>query len=104
MHHTPHTAELEKLIKKVAEGIELFESFYDKVQTATNPTIKEKNEMELKKEIKKLQRHRDVIKGYIGGNEIKDKKVLLENRKMIEGVRTGLLQFVARQGRRLSCL
>lgn len=49
--------------------------------------MKEKYEQELKKEIKKLQRFRDQIKTWLGSNEIKDKRQLLENRKLIEHVR-----------------
>ncbi|CDS14244.1 hypothetical protein LRAMOSA06414 [Lichtheimia ramosa] len=45
---------------------------------------KEKYEQDLKKEIKKLQRLRDQIKTWLSSNEIKDKRALLENRKLIE--------------------
>lgn len=45
---------------------------------------KEKHEGDLKKEIKKLQRHRDQIKNWIQLNEIKDKRQLLDARKRIE--------------------
>ena len=38
----------------------------------------------LKKEIKKLQRSRDKIKGWASQNDIKDKKPLLDQRKLIE--------------------
>jgi CCR4-NOT transcription complex subunit 3 len=41
----------------------------------------------LKKEIKKLQRSRDKIKGWASQNDIKDKKPLLDQRKLIETVR-----------------
>lgn len=56
------------------------------VQNATNLNQKEKYETELKKEIKKLQRLREQIKGWQSSNEIKDKKPLLEARKHIEQV------------------
>ena len=39
---------------------------------------------ELKKEIKKLQRLRETIRGWISGNEIKDKELLVEKRQQIE--------------------
>ncbi|TPX45571.1 hypothetical protein SeMB42_g00657 [Synchytrium endobioticum] len=76
--------EIEKTLKKVAEGIEIFESIYEKILTATNAAQKEKFEGDLKKEIKKLQRYRDTIKGWLSSNEIKDKRALLDNRKLIE--------------------
>lgn len=38
----------------------------------------------MKKEIKKLQRLRDQIKTFIASNDVKDKRALMENRKMIE--------------------
>ncbi|KAF5095988.1 hypothetical protein D0Z00_002943 [Geotrichum galactomycetum] len=51
---------------------------------ATNQSQKEKLESDLKREIKKLQRFRDQIKSWMSGNEIKDKKQLMEQRKLIE--------------------
>lgn len=65
----------------------MFESIFEKIQQAANATQKEKLEGDLKKEIKKLQRYRDQIKSWISSSEIKDKKALLENRKLIEQVR-----------------
>ena len=73
-------------MKKVAEGVELFESIYEKMQASTNQTQKEKQEMDLKTQIKKLQRLRDQIKAWVASNDIKDKTVLLENRRLIETV------------------
>lgn len=43
-------------------------------------------EAELKTQIKKLQRLRDQIKTWLASNDIKDKKALTENRKLIETV------------------
>lgn len=76
--------EIDRTLKKVAEGVELFESIYDKMQASTNQTQKEKLETDLKTQIKKLQRLRDQIKTWVASNEIKDKSVLLDNRKLIE--------------------
>ncbi|KAJ1963676.1 general negative regulator of transcription subunit 5 [Dipsacomyces acuminosporus] len=77
-------AEIERVFKKVAEGIEDFEECYDKVLNASNASQKEKYETDLKKEIKKLQRLRDQIKTWIQSNDIKDKQDLLHHRKLIE--------------------
>ncbi|KAJ3087210.1 general negative regulator of transcription subunit 5, partial [Quaeritorhiza haematococci] len=77
-------SEIERVLKKVAEGVEIFEGIFDKIQQASNAAQKEKFEGDLKKEIKKLQRYRDQIKTWLSSNEIKDKRVLLENRKLIE--------------------
>ncbi|KAG6333889.1 hypothetical protein ID866_5202 [Astraeus odoratus] len=82
--------EIDRTIKKVAEGVELFESIYDKMQCSTNQTQKEKLETDLKTQIKKLQRLRDQIKTWVASNDIKDKSILLENRKLIETVRIAL--------------
>ncbi|KAF2427215.1 hypothetical protein EJ08DRAFT_651499 [Tothia fuscella] len=76
--------EIDKCFKKVAEGVQAFESIYDKIQTTTNASQKEKLEDSLKKEIKKLQRDRDRIKGWAASNDIKDKNALIEHRKLIE--------------------
>jgi CCR4-NOT transcription complex subunit 3 len=80
----------------VAEGVELFEAIYDKMQASTNQTQKEKQELDLKTQIKKLQRLRDQIKTWVANNDIKDKSQLLENRRLIETV--GLLQCTLRGG------
>lgn len=76
--------EIERCLKKVSEGVETFNDIWEKVHNATNSNQKEKYEADLKKEIKKLQRLRDQIKTWVASNEIKDKRVLLENRKLIE--------------------
>ena len=85
--------EMEKTFKKVSEGIEAFNSIYEKLQQSNNASQKEKLEDLLKREIKKLQRLRDQIKTWATGNEIKDKKPLIDNRKAIENV--GSLQWDA---------
>ncbi|OAL45603.1 CCR4-NOT transcription complex [Pyrenochaeta sp. DS3sAY3a] len=76
--------EIDKCFKKVSEGVATFESIYDKIMGTGNPSQKEKYEDQLKKEIKKLQRSRDQIKTWAAMSEIKDKKPLLDNRKLIE--------------------
>lgn len=58
------------------------------MQASTNQTQKEKLETDLKTQIKKLQRLRDQIKTWVASNDIKDKSLLLENRRLIETVRT----------------
>jgi hypothetical protein len=78
--------EVDRCFKKVAEGIQEFESIFEKIHQATNQSQKEKQEADLKREIKKLQRQRDQIKTWAASNEIKDKKPLLEQRKLIETV------------------
>ncbi|PPQ79494.1 hypothetical protein CVT25_003376 [Psilocybe cyanescens] len=76
--------EIDRTLKKVGEGVELFENIYDKMQGSTNQTQKEKSELDLKTQIKKLQRLRDQIKTWVASNDIKDKSALLDNRKLIE--------------------
>lgn len=77
-------AEIDRVMKKVDEGVELFDEIWEKVYSAEQQNQKEKYEMDLKKEIKKLQRLRDQIKTWIGGTEVKDKEPLVEARKLIE--------------------
>jgi hypothetical protein len=83
--------EIDKTFKKVAEGIAVFESIYEKIKSTSNPTQRDKLEENLKKEIKKLQRFRDQIKSWAAGNEVKDKAPLLEQRRAIETVHTPTL-------------
>ncbi|GAB2227800.1 hypothetical protein Droror1_Dr00009627 [Drosera rotundifolia] len=84
-------AEIDRVLKKVDEGLEIFDALLAKVYETDNPNQKEKYEGEAKKEIKKLQRYRDQIKTWMQSSEIKDKKIsasyendLLEHRKAIE--------------------
>uniref|UniRef100_A0A672I613 CCR4-NOT transcription complex subunit 3-like n=1 Tax=Salarias fasciatus TaxID=181472 RepID=A0A672I613_SALFA len=77
-------SEIDRCLKKVAEGVEQFEDIWQKLHNAANANQKEKYEADLKKEIKKLQRLRDQIKTWVASNEIKDKRQLIENRKLIE--------------------
>lgn len=84
--HPLAIAEIDRTLKKVAEGVEVFESIYEKMQTSTNQTQKEKLETDLKTQIKKLQRLRDQIKTWVASNDIKDKSLLLDNRRLIETV------------------
>ncbi|CAH3181966.1 unnamed protein product [Porites evermanni] len=76
--------EIDRCLKKVTEGVETFEDIWQKVHNATNANQKEKYEADLKKEIKKLQRLRDQIKTWMASNDIKDKRTLQDNRKLIE--------------------
>lgn len=96
--------EIDRCLKKVSEGVEQFEDIWQKIcsgkyvtnqscvqgplmiklHNAANANQKEKYEADLKKEIKKLQRLRDQIKTWVASNEIKDKRQLIENRKLIE--------------------
>jgi len=71
-------------MKKVDEGVEIFDETWEKVYSAEQQNQKEKYEEGLKKEIKKLQRLRDQIKTWIGSSDVKDKEPLLEARRLIE--------------------
>lgn len=76
--------EMERVFKRVAEGCSVFDTIYNKLQNSTNQTQKEKLEHDLKREIKKLQKLRDQIKTWIASNDVRDKKQLLEHRRLIE--------------------
>ncbi|KAH7429527.1 hypothetical protein KP509_09G054000 [Ceratopteris richardii] len=76
--------EIDKVLKKVQEGVDVFDSIWNKVYDTENANQKEKFEADLKKEIKKLQRYRDQIKTWLQSSEIKDKKALMDSRKLIE--------------------
>merc|ERR1711988_424889 len=76
--------EIDRVLKKVTEGVEEFESILEKATNATSPNHKEKYEADLKKEIKKLQRSRDALKTWLASNEVKAKGPLTEARKLIE--------------------
>ena len=80
------SAEIDRTLKKVTEGLEVFHETLDKLNSATTQNQKEKYEVDLKKEIKKLQRLRDTIKGWQSSSEIKDKQPINDARKAIETV------------------
>lgn len=77
-------SEIDRTLKKVSEGVDVFNEIWDKVYAATNQAQKEKHEADLKKEIKKLQRFRDQIKTWISNSDVKDKRPLVDTRKLIE--------------------
>jgi CCR4-NOT transcription complex subunit 3 len=74
--------------KRIHEGVGAFQGVHDKLVQSQNASQKEKLEDALKKEIKKLQRSRDKVKAWIGSNEVKDKRHLLDMRRLIETVRS----------------
>jgi len=76
--------EIDRVMKKIDEGVELFDEIWEKVYSAEQQNQKEKYEMDLKKEIKKLQRLRDQVKSWIGSSDVKDKEPLVDARKLIE--------------------
>mmetsp|Transcript_10710 Transcript_10710/g.37183 ORF Transcript_10710/g.37183 Transcript_10710/m.37183 type:complete len:738 (-) Transcript_10710:1025-3238(-) len=76
--------EIERTLKKVQEGVEVFDGIWNKLHDTENANQKDKYETDLKKEIKKLQRYRDQIKTWAASSEVKDKKPLLDARKVIE--------------------
>lgn len=76
--------EMDKVFKKILEGLEIFDTLYERHQNASNSSQKDKLENDLKKEIKKLQRFREQVKNWQAANEIKDKNQLLEHRRLVE--------------------
>lgn len=52
-------AEIDRTLKKVEEGVAEFDSLQSKVEECEGQALKAKMEDELKKELKKLQKHRD---------------------------------------------
>lgn len=81
-------AEIDRTLKAVAAGVEVFDNTFEKLGMATNTTQKDKLETDLKTQIKKLQRMRDQIKAWLGNSDIKDKTALTDARKLIESVST----------------
>ncbi|KAI0990469.1 hypothetical protein GJ496_005476 [Pomphorhynchus laevis] len=78
--------EIDRVLKRVSDGVDTFEDIWEKVQNSSSQNQKEKHEQELKKEIKKLQRLRDQIKTWLTSNDIKDKSALIEARRKIENL------------------
>uniref|UniRef100_A0A0K0FZL2 CCR4-NOT transcription complex subunit 3 (inferred by orthology to a human protein) n=1 Tax=Strongyloides venezuelensis TaxID=75913 RepID=A0A0K0FZL2_STRVS len=76
--------EIERTIKKIDDGMEEFDNIMEKMRDAISDNQREKLQDDLKKEIKKLQRLRDQVKGWVNCSEIKDKDNLLRYRRLVE--------------------
>ncbi|SCU77826.1 LAME_0A02366g1_1 [Lachancea meyersii CBS 8951] len=85
MSHRKLQQEVDRVFKKISEGLEIFDTYYERHENCTNnPPQKDKLESDLKREVKKLQRLREQIKAWQSSPEIKDKDSLLENRRSVE--------------------
>jgi CCR4-NOT transcription complex subunit 3 len=77
-------AEVDRTLKRIEEGLEVFDGLHGKLEAADAPAHKARLEDELKRELKKLQKFRDSVKTWAAGNEIKTKGPLLEARHKVE--------------------
>lgn len=84
MAHRKLQQEVDKVFKKISEGLESFEIYYERHELSNNQTQRDKLENDMKKEIKKLQRLREQIKVWQSTNDVKDKDKLLKFRKLVE--------------------
>ncbi|CAL9736614.1 general negative regulator of transcription subunit 5 [Monosporozyma servazzii] len=82
--------DIDKVLKKVKDGVQEFDSIYEifeSIDSSENQSYKEKLEADLKREVKKLQKHREQIKLWVSKEDIKDKDQLtnlMSSRKTIE--------------------
>lgn len=85
MAHRKLQQEIDRVFKKINEGLEIFDTFYERHENCTNnPSQKDKLEADLKREVKKLQRLREQIKSWQTSAEVKDKDSLLDYRRSVE--------------------
>ncbi|CCD22427.1 CCR4-NOT core subunit NOT3 NDAI_0A02690 [Naumovozyma dairenensis CBS 421] len=85
MAHRKLQQEVDRVFKKINEGLEVFNTYYERHEACTNnPSQKDKLESDLKREVKKLQRLRDQVKSWQSSPEIKDKDSLLDFRRSVE--------------------
>lgn len=68
------------------QGIETLDMLEQKLQNAPSQSQKERFEIEMKKEIKKLQRVREYFRTNLNNSDIKDKTRLIEAKRRIESV------------------
>jgi CCR4-NOT transcription complex subunit 3 len=66
------------------EGIETFEHILIKLENSVTANQREKNEVDLKKELKKLQRHRDQLKAWYNNPDVKCKEFITQLINKIE--------------------
>lgn len=81
---TDIAAEIDRTLKRVDEGLEVFDDLYEQQKGCEGQALKLKYEEDLKKEIKKLQKLREQVKAWASGSEIKNKQPLLDARHKIE--------------------
>ena len=85
MAHRKLQQEIDRVFKKINEGLEVFDTYYERHEACNNnPAQKEKLEADLKREVKKLQRLREQIKSWQSSSDIKDKESLLDYRRSVE--------------------
>ena len=85
MAHRKLQQEVDKVFKKINEGLETFDTYYERHDACTNnPPQKDKLENDLKREVKKLQRLREQIKSWQSSPDVKDKDALLSHRRAVE--------------------
>lgn len=85
MAHRKLQQEIDRVFKKINEGLEIFDTYYERHENCTNnPSQKDKLESDLKREVKKLQRLREQIKSWQSSPDIKDKDSLLDFRRSVE--------------------
>lgn len=76
--------EIEKKLKSIDEGCDMFNNTLYRLQNVKTQTQKERYDHDLKKEIKKLQKLRESVRVYQSNAEVRDKTALNEARKKIE--------------------
>lgn len=72
--------EVEKALKRVEEGVNAFQELCRRAEAQSQ---REKAEADLKREIKKLQRLREQLRGWIGAPDLKDKQPAIEEAKSL---------------------
>ncbi|GET89290.1 hypothetical protein, conserved [Leishmania tarentolae] len=76
--------EADRLLKKVNEGLDAYDELHEKLANAPNASAKERLEGDLKRELKKLQRHREAMKSFLQNDDYKEKPKMQVSRKKIE--------------------
>ncbi|CBZ27758.1 conserved hypothetical protein [Leishmania mexicana MHOM/GT/2001/U1103] len=76
--------EADRLLKKVNEGLDAYDELHEKLANAPNASAKERLEGDLKRELKKLQRHREAMKSFMQNDDYKEKAKMQVSRKKIE--------------------
>lgn len=85
--------EIDKVLKKVVEGLEEFDTTFEQMAMTENQNTRDKYESNLKAELKKLQKYREQIKSWIGNSDVKDTSELMETKRDIERRMEGFKAF-----------
>lgn len=76
--------EVDATLKRVQEGCDEWDALWDKLEDTADASQRDKIICELKRDLKKLQRLRETVRGWAAGGDVKDHTPLQDARRNVE--------------------